>query len=68
MPWPQALEPQERYLRRLMADLRAAIRNGEPLSAAMRSAGLSERDAWELFDEFNGRNAAAGYAELEWDE
>jgi len=29
-------------------------------------AGLSEREAWALFDEFNARNAIEVYRELEW--
>ena len=30
-------------------------------------AAASERDAWQLFDEFNARNASVGFAELEWE-
>lgn len=67
MPWPQALEPQENYLRRLHADVSQAIEAGIPLAEAAGSAAQSQRQKWLLFDEFNARNAAAAYAELEWD-
>lgn len=68
MPLPEAIRPQTRYFGRLIDDIRTAIRTGTPLSEAARTAGLSEKGAWELFEDFNARNAAAVYAELEWDE
>ncbi|MFY9627818.1 MAG: MBL fold metallo-hydrolase, partial [Methylocystis sp.] len=34
---------------------------------AARVTGQSERGGWRLFDDYNGRNATAGFAELEWD-
>jgi quinoprotein relay system zinc metallohydrolase 2 len=66
-PWPQALEAQRAYLTRLTADLRAAIRKGETVGAAARSAAQEERGNWRLFDDYNPRNATAGFAELEWE-
>ena len=66
-PWPAALAPQERYLRRLAEDLRARIAKGEDMTTAVTQAGQSERANWELFDQFNTRNATAGFAELEWE-
>lgn len=66
-PWPEALDPQRRYFDRLAADLRAAIDSGAPLSEAVKTAGRSEAGNWQLFDEFNARNATAAYAELEWE-
>ncbi|MFD1701437.1 quinoprotein relay system zinc metallohydrolase 2 [Methylopila henanensis] len=65
-PWPQALEPQQRYFDRLRADVKALLDAGASLREASEKAGLSERDAWALFDEFNARNAIAAYRELEW--
>ncbi len=67
LTWPEAIAPQERYLERLRADLRRMIAAGRPISAAAAEAGLSERDAWALFEDFNGRNATAGFKELEWE-
>ena len=29
--------------------------------------GLSEHDAWELFDAFHARNSVSAYKELEWE-
>ncbi len=67
LPWPDALGPQHRYLARLAADVRAMIADGRSISAAAETAGLSERDAWALFDDFNPHNATAAYQELEWE-
>jgi quinoprotein relay system zinc metallohydrolase 2 len=66
-PWPQALDAQAAYLQRLTRDLRGAIAKGESLGAAAKTAGQSERPAWSLFDDYNMRNATAGFAELEWE-
>lgn len=67
MPWPQALDAQRRYLTRLAADLRRAIAAGVPMASAVEAAGKTEQLRWELFDDFNRRNATAGFAELEWE-
>lgn len=64
--WPAALEPQQRYFDRLRTDVEALLDHGASLAVASEKAGLSEREAWALFDEFNARNAIAVYRELEW--
>jgi len=66
--WPLALEAERAYLQRLTGDLRAIIARGDPVTRAAKEAGQSERDKWRLFDEYNARNATAGFAELEWDQ
>ena len=63
----EALTPQRRYLLRLREDIRQMIRDGKGLAEAAAKAGLSERDTWELFGDFNARNATAAYHELEWE-
>jgi quinoprotein relay system zinc metallohydrolase 2 len=65
--WPEALQAQRRYLERLATDLRALIARGVPLRRATESAGTQERDRWQLFEEYNARNATAAFAELEWE-
>jgi len=65
--WPAAIEDERRYLQRLAGDVRTSIKRGEPIAAAARQAGESERGAWDLFDESNARNATAAYSELEWE-
>ncbi len=67
MAWPAALAPQRRYLARIASDVRALIAEGHSISAAAETAGLSERELWTLFDEFNPRNATAAFQELEWE-
>ena len=37
------------------------------MERAAASAGRSESGSWRLFDDFNARNATAGYHELEWE-
>jgi quinoprotein relay system zinc metallohydrolase 2 len=64
--WPGALQAQRRYLERLAQDVRRMIAQGTPLAVAAQSAGRSEENAWELFEEYNARNATAAFAELEW--
>jgi quinoprotein relay system zinc metallohydrolase 2 len=65
--WPQALEAERTYLTRLVKDIRGMIKTGESLGSAAQKAGQSERPKWQLFDEYNPRNATAGFAELEWE-
>jgi quinoprotein relay system zinc metallohydrolase 2 len=65
--WPAALADQRRYLETLAADLRAVIAKGGTLEDAVAGAARSERSRWLLFDDFNARNATAGFAELEWE-
>ncbi|HUI97278.1 MAG TPA: quinoprotein relay system zinc metallohydrolase 2 [Xanthobacteraceae bacterium] len=65
--WPQALADERRYLARLAADTRKLIADGVPLAAAAATAGASEKSQWDLFEEYNARNATAAYSELEWE-
>ena len=66
-PWPEALQPQRRYLEALAGDIRRSLADGETLSEAITTAGRSEAANWALFDDYNARNASAAYAELEWE-
>jgi quinoprotein relay system zinc metallohydrolase 2 len=65
--WPVALDDERRYLERLAQDCRALIAAGTPLAAAAATAGVSEKSRWELFGEYNARNATTAFAELEWE-
>ena len=67
IPWPAGLQPQKQYLTMLIQDLRRLIAEGRTMNHAIEIAARSERSAWKLFDEFNPRNASAGFAELEWE-
>jgi glyoxylase-like metal-dependent hydrolase (beta-lactamase superfamily II) len=64
--WPRALEPQQRYFTRLAEDIRGFIAKGVPISQSGLAA-QSEREHWKLFDEYNARNAASTFGELEWE-
>jgi len=65
--WPDALADQRRYLDTLARDTRALIADGRPLAAAAEQAAASERSRWQLFDDYNARNATAAYSEIEWE-
>lgn len=67
MAWPDGADPLRHYLNTLATDIRALIKDGKTISDAMASAGQSEKDAWQLFDDYNARNASAAFAELEWE-
>ena len=55
------------YLTVLIDETRAAIDKGDSLRTAIEYIGESQRADWQLFDEFNPRNATAAYTELEWE-
>jgi quinoprotein relay system zinc metallohydrolase 2 len=68
LPWPQALESERVYFERIAKDVKMSIANGEPVDAAEKWAGQSQRDDWRLFDDYNARNVTAAYSEFEWDQ
>jgi quinoprotein relay system zinc metallohydrolase 2 len=65
--WPDALADERRYLGTLASDVRALVAAGKPITAAANIAGASERSRWELFDDYNARNATAAFSEIEWE-
>jgi quinoprotein relay system zinc metallohydrolase 2 len=65
--WPAALADERRYLETLASDIRESVARGEKISAATGKAAASERPRWELFDDFNARNATAAFSEIEWE-
>jgi quinoprotein relay system zinc metallohydrolase 2 len=65
--WPAALAGERRYLERMAKDTRSLIARGAPIAQAAATAGMSEKSQWELFEEYNARNATAAFAELEWE-
>jgi glyoxylase-like metal-dependent hydrolase (beta-lactamase superfamily II) len=65
--WPGALADERRYLGTLASDIRALVAAGKPITAAAAGAAASERSHWELFDDYNARNATAAFSEIEWE-
>ena len=65
--WPAALADQRRYLERLASDIRALVASGKPITVAADTAAASERPRWQLFDDYNARNATAAFSEIEWE-
>ena len=64
--WRDALAEQRRYFERLTKEVRGLISRGVPIAAAT-GAAEAEKSRWELFEEYNARNATAAYSELEWE-
>ncbi len=67
LTWEAAATPLQRYLTTVATDVRALIKQGRTLAEATESAGLAEKDAWLLADEYHKRNVSAAFAELEWE-
>lgn len=65
--WPAALADERRYLSTLLSDVRALNKRGDPIRAAADKAASSERSNWDLFDDYNARNATATFSEIEWE-
>jgi quinoprotein relay system zinc metallohydrolase 2 len=65
--WPAALADQRRYLETLASDVRRLIGGGKPIAAAADSAAASERSRWQLFEDYNARNATTAFSEIEWE-
>ena len=65
--WPDALAGERNYLQQLVSDCRGLIKRGIPLAQAAEVAGTSQKSKWELFDQYNRRNATAAFSELEWE-
>lgn len=67
LAWPEAITPGERYLKNLLADVRAAIKAKRTLAETLEIVD-DGREQWLLFDQFHRRNVTAAFAELEWDD
>lgn len=65
--WPAALADERRYLSMLLSDVRTSNKKGEPIRTAADKAATTERSHWELFDDYNARNATAAFSEIEWE-
>lgn len=65
--WPAALADERRYLSMLLSDVRASNKKGEPIRTAAEKAAETERSHWDLFDDYNARNATAAFSEIEWE-
>ena len=65
--WPAALADERRYLETLVSDVRAFVVRGAPITVAANAAAASERSRWQLFDDYNARNATTAFSEIEWE-
>lgn len=65
--WPAAADAEVRYLEMLRTEIRAYIKQGKTMEAAINGVGQAARGDWQLFDEFHKRNISTVFAELEWE-
>lgn len=65
--WPGALADERRYLGTLATDIRRDVVGGRPIRQAAEQAAASERQRWQLFEDYNIRNATAAYSQFEWE-
>lgn len=65
--WRAALAGERRYLETLATDVRALVKRGATITVAADTAVASERAKWQLFDDYNARNATAAFSEIEWE-
>ncbi|MBV1700365.1 MAG: quinoprotein relay system zinc metallohydrolase 2 [Hyphomicrobiales bacterium] len=64
--WHRAVAKQAAYLETIKAELQADLKQGKGLAQSVQHVGESQRAQWQLFDDYNARNATTGFAELEW--
>ncbi|MDG1169631.1 MAG: quinoprotein relay system zinc metallohydrolase 2 [Sulfitobacter sp.] len=65
--FPEGAAPTLEYLTSIRRQTREALEKGESLSQAVRHIGLDHAKDWQMFEEFNPRNATSAYVELEWE-
>ncbi|MET0905319.1 MAG: quinoprotein relay system zinc metallohydrolase 2 [Tardiphaga sp.] len=65
--WPGGLADERRYLGTLATDIRRDVVGGRPIRQAAEQAAASERQRWQLFEDYNIRNATAAYSQFEWE-
>lgn len=66
--WLKSMRPEQDYLRLLLTEVRAAIKQGRYLEDALETVGYSAKGQWQLFDQFHRKNVTAAFAELEWED
>ena len=67
MTWPDAIDPEQRYLETLARDVRAMIKDGTNDRAGRCDRGSIRKGKVELFDEHHARNVTAAFTDLEWE-
>jgi quinoprotein relay system zinc metallohydrolase 2 len=68
VPWPQALDPERRYLQLIVSETRRALKQRKSIQDAVDTVGFSEEKNWVNFDQFHRRNVTQAYTELEWED
>lgn len=64
--WKKQLQKVEDYLKVLLDDTKKLMAKGVSIGKAAELAAASQRQQWLLFDDYNPRNVAKAFVELEW--
>jgi quinoprotein relay system zinc metallohydrolase 2 len=64
--WPAGAGALDGYLAVLQRETEAAVEKNIGIDGAVKTVAQSERAAWKLFDDYNGRNVIEAYKEIEW--
>jgi quinoprotein relay system zinc metallohydrolase 2 len=67
VPWPAGAADEQRYLTKLLNEIREMIAKGVNIEDAVDHVAASERGRWKLFDDYNGRNVTVAFKALEWE-
>ncbi len=67
LPWPQVMDPQQRYFELILTETRQAIRDNVRLMDAVNQIGYSQAQNWVNFETYHRRNVTTAYTELEWE-
>ena len=68
LPWPAALDPEQRYLTLVLDQTRRALKAKKTIQEAVDTVGYEEAARWTNFELFHRRNVTAAYTELEWED
>ncbi|MCY4155816.1 MAG: quinoprotein relay system zinc metallohydrolase 2 [Gammaproteobacteria bacterium] len=67
LPWPDAADAQDTYLRMLLARTREEIAKGAFMEDIIETVGNTEKTQWLLHEENHRRNVTRAFTELEWE-
>ena len=65
--WQDAMTDQQRYLERVISDVKEKLDQGAVIQDAVETAAQDEKQNWLLFDDHHGQNVSRTFSELEWE-
>ncbi|WP_417549409.1 quinoprotein relay system zinc metallohydrolase 2 [Methylophaga sp.] len=65
--WKAALEHEKDYFILIRQQVREIINEMGTINQATENVGVSEKDKWQMFEEYHKRNVTSAFTELEWE-